>query len=109
MPNRLTLTASSGQSEVLATLRALGQNENRKGITTKRLARKVAEEWGGDYQEFGDAQWLADTVTVVAALQTAGFLSGSTGAAAGTDTVKLTAAGRVEARHHRPRARRVRI
>lgn len=109
MANRLVNTESAGQSEVLATLRYLGQNENRKGITTKRLARKVAEGYGGDYQEFGDPQWLADTVTVVAALQTAGFVSGSTGAAAGTDTIKLTAAGRVEARHHRPRDRRVKL
>lgn len=108
MPPRLVNTASTGQSEVLATLRFLGQNENRKGITTKRLARKVAEGYGGDYQEFGDAQFLADTVTVVAALQTAGFVSGSTGAADGSDVVKLTAAGRVQARHQRPFPRRIR-
>lgn len=109
MANRLGLTASAGQSEVMATLRALGVNENRRGITTKRLARKVAEAYGGDYNQFVDATWLADTVTAVAALQTAGFLSGSTGAASGADVVKLTATGRVEARHHRPLPRRVRL
>ena len=109
-------TPSSGQSEVLETLRYEGAIGG--GVPIYRLGPMVSHRWGGDEDREGsDPTFEADIITVLGELQTAGFVTGhnaSTGnavdltAAPPTTTyVVLTGAGRADARHPRPRPARI--
>lgn len=113
---RLTATPSSGQSEVLWTLRKQGAIHT--GIRIQQLVERVSMEFGGDNdRELSDTQFTADVQTVVAALATAGLVSGHdangnavdlTAAQALGSYVALTGTGRVAARAPRPRRRYLR-
>lgn len=113
----LLTTPSGGQSEVLETLHYQGALAS--GVQVFRLGPMVSHRWMGDEDTEGsDPTFEADIVTVLAALQTAGFVVGhndqtggvvdlTAGTPAGTTRVVLTPAGRADARHARPRARRI--
>lgn len=113
---RLTATASSGQSEVLETLHYEGALSS--GVQIFRLETFVSNRWMSDEDREGsDPTLSADLLTVLAALQTAGYAVGhndQTGAVvdltaspASTTRVVLTGSGRVAARAPRPRPRRI--
>jgi hypothetical protein len=111
----LLSTASTGQSEVLETLHYQGALSS--GLPIYRLGPMVSHRWMGDEDREGsDAGWEADLITVLGALQTAGYVTGHddlgnvvnlTAAPPSTTYVKLTAAGRVAGRAPRPRPRRI--
>lgn len=101
--SHLLNTPSTGQSEVLETLHFYGAA--RRAITVKRLARLVSNRYHGDDSRNADSQFETDLITVVNALQGLGYVTATV--AAVTDTVRLTAAGRVAGRHTRPRTRRI--
>lgn len=109
-------TPSSGQSEVLETLHYEGAIA--AGIPILRLGPSVSHRWGGDENREGvDATFQADILTVLGALQTAGYVTGHNGASGAavdltaapdiTTYVVLTGAGRADARHPRPRPVRI--
>lgn len=109
-------TPSTGQSEVLETLHYLGAIGS--GVQLDRLGPIVSHRWVADEDREGsDTTFEADILTVVGALQTAGYVVGRndlTGATVdltssppATTRVVLTGAGRVQGRAPRPRPRRI--
>jgi hypothetical protein len=105
-------TPSQGQSEVLETLHYEGAIAG--GIQVFRLGAFVSNRYGGDENREGsDPVFEADIITVLAALQTAGYVVAdddaghvvdlTAGTPLGTTRIILTGAGRVQARHPRPR------
>lgn len=112
----LLLTPSNGKSEVLETLRYQGAIA--AGVKIVNLGPMVSHRWQGDEgSEGSDTTFEADILTVLVALQTAGYVIGrndSTGATVDlsstppkTTRVVLTGAGRHAARAPRPRPNRV--
>lgn len=113
--SRLIDTPSAGQSEVLETLHyqaAIGG-----GIELVKLGPIVAHRWLADEDREGsDPVFEADLLTVLGQLQAATLIvardaSGSqidiTSGIPGTTRVVLTGLGRAQARHPRPRPRRI--
>ena len=108
-------TPSAGQSEVIETLHYEGAAGS--GVPLYRLGPMTSHRYMGDEDREGsDTVWEADIVTVVGALQTAGYVTGHnvnggtvdlTASPPSTTFVQLTAAGRAYGRHPRPRPRRV--
>lgn len=109
---RLISSPSGGHSEVAETLHFEGALSS--GVQIFRLGPMVAHRYGGDEDREGaDTVFEADILTVLAALQTAGYVVGhrdSDGATvdlssspANTTRVVLTASGRAFSRHPRPR------
>jgi hypothetical protein len=115
--SRLTASPSAGQSEVLETLRYQGALSS--GVQLFRLGPMVSNRYQGDEDREGsDTQFEADVVTVLAALQTAGYVVGhvdltgavvdlTAGTPPGSTRIVLTPAGRADARHPMPRPRRL--
>lgn len=115
---RLTASPSGGQSEVLETLHYQGALTS--GVQLFRLGPMVSNRYTADEDREGsDPQLEADVVTVLASLQTAGYVVGqndqtgvvvdlTVGTPPGTTRVVLTGAGRAQARHARPRPRSLR-
>ena len=107
----LLLTPSQGQSEVLETLHYQGAIGG--GVPIYRIGPLVSHRWGGDENREGsDPVFEADILTVLSALQTAGYVTGHdvngtvvnlTATPASTTFVKLTGTGRVAGRAPRPR------
>lgn len=106
---------SGGQSEVLETLHYQGAIGN--GVMLVRIGPMVSHRWGFDEDTEGsDAPFEADVRTVLGTLQGLGKVIGRndlTGAIVdltatppGSTRVALTATGRVDARHPRPRPQR---
>jgi hypothetical protein len=110
---RLINSPSGGQSEVLETLHFQGAISS--GVQIFRLGPMVSHRWKGDEDREGsDAQFEADILTILAELQTAGYVVGhadatgnvvdlTSGTPPSTTRIVLTGAGRVQARHPRPR------
>ena len=114
---QLLNTPSAGHSEVLETLHWEGAIEG--GVQLFRIGPMVSHRWGGDENREGsDATFEADILTVVAALKTAGLVTGHAdadgspvdlaGSPAPTTRVVLTGAGRRAAQHPRPRPVKIR-
>lgn len=113
---RLIDSPSGGHSEVLETLHYQGAIQN--GIQLFRLGPMVSHRYHGDEDlEGSDPQFETDVLTVLSELQTLTFVVGrkdsdgtavdlTSGTPPGTTRIALTAAGRVEARHPRPRPQR---
>lgn len=98
---------SSGQSEVLATLRAEGRS-----MPFRRLCQRVQFDWGIGDDTF--AEFPATMAAVLSALQTAGYVTGSDedeanvvdltgGTPADTDRVLMTSSGQAYSRSLSPR------
>lgn len=113
---RLNSSPSQGQSEVLETLHYQGAIAS--GVQLSHLGPQVSHRWGGDETRTGsDAQFEADVLTALRALQGAGLVVGhdtngnvvdlTSGTPAGTTRILLTGAGRVAGRHPRPRPQRL--
>jgi hypothetical protein len=110
---RLIGTPSGGQSEVLETLRYQGALAS--GVMLFRLGPMVAHRYQGDEDREGsDPQFEGDVLTVLAALQTQGYVVAhndqtgvvvdlTAGSPLGSTRIVLTGAGRATARHPRPR------
>jgi hypothetical protein len=109
-------TPSGGQSEVLETLHYEGAIS--AGVQVFRVGPMVSHRWMGDEDTEGsDPTFEADTLTVLAALQTAGFVVAHadatgivvdlTAAPPETTRVRLTGLGRATARAPRPRPHRI--
>jgi hypothetical protein len=109
---RLTSSPSTGNSEVLETLHYEGALTS--GVQIFRLGPMVAHRYGGaEDREGADTQFETDILTVLAALQTAGYVVGHADATGttvdlsssppATTRVVLTPAGREVARHPRPK------
>jgi hypothetical protein len=114
---RLIESPSGGKSEVLETLHYEGAI--RSGVQVLRLSIMVSRRYGGDEAtSTGDPQFLTDTKTVLKELSEAGYVEGfdPVGNAAvnltaeqpDTADVILTDSGRAQARHPRPKPRRLR-
>lgn len=113
MRARLTSSPSNGHSEVLETLHFYGALHS--GTRVDRLVVLTSNRYQGDNDKAGsDPQFTTDLKTVLAALATAAMVSGHDAAGGAVDLtasqpdgafVVLTGAGRVAARHPRPRPR----
>jgi hypothetical protein len=112
----LLTTPSSGQSELIDTLRLQGALT--AGVPLYRIGALVSHRWHGDEDRAGDDPvWEADALTVLKALQGLGYVAANDGHGAavdltagtppGTTHVVLTGSGRAYARHPRPRPLRV--
>lgn len=110
---RLINSPSAGLSEVLETIHFQGAAGT--GIPLYRLGTMVSHRYHGDEDREGsDSTWETDTLTVVSALQTAGYVTGHdvngasvdlTATPPSTTFVKLTPSGRAYSRAPRPRPR----
>lgn len=109
---RLINSASSGKSEVLETLHWEGAISG--GVQLFRIGTLVSHRWHSDEDRQGDDPQLeADVLSVLGTLQGLGYVEAhddKTGAVAdltaspaATVRVRLTASGREQGRHPRPR------